>query len=528
MNSGTSKNKSVNKNVNKSVNKSVNKNNNDVNKNVNKNKNGKKSLPSFNVDLGSRKILQIGCGGVGSSMPYLYERHFQYKAGNITIMDKDKARLDKLKGKFPKINFVHQEFTKKNYKQLIGQYLNKGDIFADLAYYIGTNDCLELCHEKGIHFTNAAIEQWLNDNDCNQNTLECETLYRHQHHVREMAKKWGNKGATAVVGNGANPGWVSLAAKIGIKDWIKYLLKKNKNDARVIKAAKAVEAGQFNEAARQLNIQVIHISERDTQISKLPKKVDEFLCTWSCVGLIEEAALPAEMGWGTHENMKEYVKHFKKGPGNEVYMDTIAMNTLVRSYVPGSDVLGMVIPHEEANSLSYFLTVTKGGKAVYRPTVHYAYQLPDVAIASLVEYQAYGMPDMITNERVIKDEIESGADTLGAFLMSPDFGKWWCGSKLTIEESRRLIPHQNATIVQVSPSILAGMIYMIQHPDKAPVFPEDLPEDYVMNGFIKPYLGEWISQPVKWEPEGKTMLPKYKKEKNLVFQKFLVSPPPTR
>jgi homospermidine synthase len=145
--------------------------------------------------------------------------------------------------------------------------------------------------------------------------------------------------------------------------------------------------------------------------------------------------------------------------------------------------------------------------------VHYAYQLPDVAIASLVEYQAEGMPDMITNERVIKDEIESGADTLGAFLMSPDFGKWWCGSKLTIEESRRLIPHQNATIVQVSPSIIAGIVYMIQNPDKSPVFPEDLPEDYVMNSFIKCYLGTWISQSVNWEPSGKTMLPKYKKEK---------------
>jgi homospermidine synthase len=112
--------------------------------------------------------------------------------------------------------------------------------------------------------------------------------------------------------------------------------------------------------------------------------------------------------------------------------------------------------------------------------------------------------------------------------MSSDFGKWWCGSKLTIEESRRLIPHQNATVVQVSPSILAGMIYMIQFPDKSPVFPEDVPEDYLMNNFIKCYLGEWISQPVVWEPTGKTMLPKYKKEKNLVFQKFLVSPPPTK
>jgi homospermidine synthase len=234
------------------------------------------------------------------------------------------------------------------------------------------------------------------------------------------------------------------------------------------------------------------------------------------------------MGWGTHEDMTEYIKHFKSGPGNEVYMDTIAMNTTVKSYVPGSEVLGMVIPHEEANSLSYFLTVNKGGKAVYRPTVHYAYMLPDVAITSLVEYQANGMPEVLKNERVIKDDILSGADTLGCLFMSPKYGKWWTGSKLDIETSRKLIPHQNATVVQVSPSVIGGIIYALQNPDISPVFPEDMDSDYVMNTFIKPYLGEWLSQPVVWEPSTKGLPDKYKKEKNFVFQRFLVSPPVTK
>ena len=510
-------------NSNKNPIKNSNKNKNNVNKYVDPKK------LNFSMDLEDRKILQVGCGGVGSAMPYMYVRHFNFKPGNVIIIDKDLKRLEPLKSKFPMIQFVHQEVNKKNYKDIVNKYLTTGDVFVDLAWYIGTNDLLELCHEKGIHFTNTAIEQWFNaPSDCKAKTLECETLYRHQHYVREMARKWGNKGASAVVGMGANPGWISLAAKTGIRDWVKFLLKKNKSDKRVVAAAKALEKGQFNEAARCLNIQVIHISERDTQISSIPKKVGEFLCTWSPTGLVEESALPAELGWGTHENMTEYVKKFKKGPANEVYLDTIAMNTLVRSYVPGSDVLGMVIPHEEANSLSYYLTVKKNGKAIYRPTVHYAYQLPDVAIASLVEYQANGMPDQLTNERVIKDEIQSGADTLGAFLMSPIYGKWWTGSKLDIETARKLIPGQNATVVQVVPSVVADIFYMIANPDRGPIFPEDLPEEMMMEMFIKPYMGQWLSQPIVWEPTGKTMLEKYRKEKNLVFQKFLVSPPPTK
>lgn len=42
-----------------------------------------------------------------------------------------------------------------------------------------------------------------------------------------------------------------------------------------------------------------------------------------------------------------------------------------------------------------------------------------------------------------------GNDTLGALLMGHDFKSWWTGSNMSIEESRRLVPGQNATTVQV-------------------------------------------------------------------------------
>ena len=507
----------------KASNNNVNKNS---KKNSNKNSNNSNNL-NFSVDIGNKKIFQVGCGGVGSSMPALYVRHFKFSPGNVIICDKDKSRVDALAKQFPTIKFVNLEITKNNYKDIVNKNLTAGDVFVDLAWYISTPDMLELCHEKGIHFTNTAIEQWYGDNDCQLKTKECDTLYRHQHAVRKMGINWGNKGATAVVGHGANPGWVSHAMKIGLQDWVVYLLKKNSGDSDLKKAAAYLEKGEYNKAAQKLNIQVIHISERDTQITKEPKKVGDFLCTWSPTGLIEEGALPAEMGWGTHENMTQYVKKFAKGPGNEVYFpNSMAMNTTVKSYVPGSEVLGMVIPHEEANSISYFLTVTKGGKSVYRPTVHYAYMLPDVAIASLVEYQANGCPDHLKNERVIKDDVISGNDTLGVFFMSPKYGKWWTGSDLSIEQSRKLIPHQNATVVQVSPAVLAGIITMLTKPNLGPIFPEDMRSDEVMR-FIRPYLGLWISKPIDWNPSLKNVPEKYHKVKDLIFQRFLVSPPVT-
>jgi homospermidine synthase len=48
------------------------------------------------------------------------------------------------------------------------------------------------------------------------------------------------------------------------------------------------------------------------------------------------------------------------------------------------------------------------------------------------------------------DEIISGADILGALVMGHPYQSWWCGSDLDIEESRRLVPHKNATTMQVA------------------------------------------------------------------------------
>ena len=42
----------------------------------------------------------------------------------------------------------------------------------------------------------------------------------------------------------------------------------------------------------EVGIRVIHCSERDTQISRSPKKVDEFVGTWCIEGLLEEGTAP--------------------------------------------------------------------------------------------------------------------------------------------------------------------------------------------------------------------------------------------
>ena len=101
--------------------------------------------------------------------------------------------------------------------------------------------------------------------------------------------------------------------------------------------------------------------------------------------------------------------------------------------MPDYCIHGMVVRHGEAFTISDRLTVWENGKAVYRPTVHYAYCPADVAIASLNELRGYDYQLPAKNQRILNDEIISGSDILGALLMGHAYNSWWIGSDLSIE-----------------------------------------------------------------------------------------------
>ena len=147
----------------------------------------------------------------------------------------------------------------------------------------------------------------------------------------------------------------------------------------------------------------------------------------------------------------------------------------------------MVVRHGEAFTISDFLTVWEDGRAVYRPTVHYAYCPCDAAMASLQEMRGYNY-HLQPKLRIMNDEITSGSDILGALLMGHAYNAWWTGSDLSIEESRRLVPHQNATTMQVAISVVAAVLWMIANPRRGVCLPEQLPHDFILK-IARPYLG---------------------------------------
>jgi homospermidine synthase len=130
--------------------------------------------------------------------------------------------------------------------------------------------------------------------------------------------------------------------------------------------------------------------------------------------------------------------------------------------------------------------------------MHYAYCPCDEAIASLNEMRGYNYK-LNANQRIMNDEITGGADILGALLMGHAYNSWWIGSDLTIEESRRLVPHQNATTMQVAISVVAASMWMMENSDQGVKVPDELPHDFIL-GIAKPYMGRWISKSSDWTP----------------------------
>jgi len=446
----------------------------------------------------SGNILIIGYGAVCKCMLPLLFRHINISPADITIIDSDDKTGDLKDWTCQGLRFFQRRVTEKNLEEILAAYLSPGGLLIDLAYNIDCCEIIKWCHDNFVLYINASVEVWdpfivrLSANPYEK------SLYYRQMKIREITKDW-NDSVTCVVDHGANPGLISHFAKQGLIDIANKMIFDGiaKEPERL---EELVKEENFARIAMEIGIKVIHCSERDTQVSKIPKEPDEFVGTWCVEGLIEEGTAPAEMGWGIHE--KEYPGLTfipPSGPKNEVFLAKMGMNTWVRSWIPNQEIVGMAIRHGETYGISDRWTVWKEGRAIYRPSVYYAYVPCDATVASLHELRGrnYELPPKF---RIMNDaEIISGADILGALLMGHPYQSWWTGSILSIEEARTHAPGQNATTLQVSLGVIAAVMWMIENPRRGFCLPDDLPYKYILD-IAKPYLGTFHSGPADWNP----------------------------
>ncbi|MCE8422613.1 MAG: homospermidine synthase [Candidatus Methanoperedens sp.] len=445
------------------------------------------------------KILIIGYGSVSQcTLPILMDR-IAVSPENITIIDfGDKSNA--LKNYTDQgLIYVREKITRENLNQILSKYLDSGGLLIDLGLNIGATDIIKWCHDHRVLYINASVELWDPDERIHMKSAFEKSLYWRQMQLRNFSRDWKDA-PTAVIDHGANPGLISHFVKQALLDIAARIYADKKvspgDEEEIVHLA---ENRDFARLARKLGIKVIHCSERDTQITNRPKDLNEFVGTWSIEGLLDEGTALVEMGWGTHEQKLPPQAIIPPcGPKNQIFLPQMGINTWIRSWIPDEEIVGMMIRHGETFGLSDRLTVWEDGKAVYRPTVNYVYMPCHETLSSLCELRGrnYELQPMI---RILRDEIISGDDTLGALLMGHSYNSWWTGSSLSIDEARSLAPGQNATTLQVAAGIVAAVLWMIENPREGIKLPDDLPHDFVLD-IAKPYLGKFFSTPSDWTP----------------------------
>jgi homospermidine synthase len=448
-----------------------------------------------------KRVLMVGYGAVAQCTLPILLKLIGPDPRNVTVMD----FVDKSKALEPYtaqgLKWVHERVTEQNLGAVLGRHLSAGDLLVDLAWNIDACEIVRWCHEKGVLYVNTSVEVWDPYRDAERKHPTEKTLYWRHMNLRRMMARWRKTGPTAVVEHGANPGLISHWTRRGICDIAERALADGKlKDAEAEQVKHHLAERAFNQLAMRLGIKVIHCSERDTQIADDPKRVDEFVNTWSVEGFYEEGTTTAEMGWGTHEKtLPPLACTHPDGPQNQICLACMGIDTWVRSWVPNWSIIGMVIRHGEAFTISDRLTVRdEEGRTLYRPTVHYAYSPCDAAIVSLHELRGRNYA-LQPKTRIMGDEITEGRDILGALLMGHTYTSWWTGSDLSIEEARRLVPHQNATTLQVAVSVVAAAHWMIENPSCGLLVPDDLPHEYILK-IADPWLGRKISVQSDWTP----------------------------
>jgi homospermidine synthase len=436
------------------------------------------------------RLIIIGFGSIGQGTLPLILRHIGgLTPDRITIVTADDR--GRAEAAHYGIRFIRQALTKENYKHVLDPLVGRGDFVLNVSVDVSSVAMVKFCWEKGALYLDTVVEPWAGGYTDDSIPIARRTNYALREEMIALRRDPTPK-PTAVTTHGANPGLV--------QHFVKKALLNIAADTNVDPGSPK-SRDDWAALARKLGIKVIHIAERDTQVATVPKRVGEFVNTWSVEGFVGEGSQPAELGWGSHErNFPRDGRKHDFGCGSAIYLMQPGAATRVRTWTPKAGHFhGFLITHGESITMSDWYSVKEGDQVVYRPTVHYAYHPCDSAVMSIHELAGRNWRVQEEQRILMNDIAPGGIDELGVLLAGHRKNAYWYGSQLSIEEARRLAPHNNATSLQVCVACLSGMIWAIENPNRGLVEPDEL--DYERNLEIcMPYLGTVVGEYTEWNP----------------------------
>jgi homospermidine synthase len=437
-------------------------------------------------------IVMIGFGSIGRGTLPLIERHITFDRSKFVVIapdDSDRNLLDERK-----LRFMHLAITKENYRDVLKPLLTAGPgrgMIVNLSVETSSVELMDFCKDIDAFYIDTVVEPWPGLYTDAKLSVSQRSNYALRESLLALRRRRPG-GVTAVSCCGANPGMVSWMVKQALLDIAR--------DTELPHAEPQTRE-DWGKLAQRLGVKGIHIAERDTQRARDPKPMGKFVNTWSVEGFVSEGLQPAELGWGTHE--KELPANGRRhdfGCEAAIYLLQPGAGTRVRSWTPTPKAQhGFLVTHNESISIADYLTLRENGKVVYRPTCHYAYRPCDDAVLSLHEMAGAAWTQQETWQILSEHDIVDGIDELGVLVYGHAKNAYWFGSQLSIEETRKIAPYQNATGLQVTSAVLAGIVWMLENPDRGIVEADEMDFRRCLS-VQRPYLGPVIGQYTDWTP----------------------------
>lgn len=437
-------------------------------------------------------IVMLGFGSIGRGTLPLLERHIAFDPARFVVIapdDGDRALLDE-RG----LRFMHLAITKDNYRAVLTPLLTAGPgraLVVNLSVDTSSVALMEFARDLDAFYIDTVVEPWPGLYTNRELSVSRRSNYALRETLLDLRRRKPG-GITAVSCCGANPGMVSWFVKQALLDVARDLgLDVDEPRTREDWARLMQRAG----------VKGIHIAERDTQRAREPKPRGVFVNTWSVEGFVSEGLQPAELGWGTHEKeMPPGSARHDFGCEAAIYLTRPGAGTRVRSWTPTAEAQhGFLVTHNESISIADFFTLRQNGTVVYRPTCHYAYHPCDDAVLSLHEMAGAQWKQQPDWKILDENEIVDGIDELGVLLYGHANNAYWYGSQLSVEETRRLAPYQNATGLQVTSAVLAGVVWMLENPQRGITEADEMDFHRCLE-IQRPYLGPVIGRYTDWTP----------------------------
>jgi len=458
------------------------------------------------------RIVQFGFGAVGKSFYEKIAKEIKFDENKYFVITMDKFEFDayiNLGGMVS--NFIEKEVTRDNFAEVFGEYLDSGDLLIDFADTVGTKDICEWCANRNIMYINTGEADWPDHWYCIFEENQAKRAIKEKHEKSADTNQY-----PIVLQHGNNPGLVSHFVKAGIEYIVYSQFKKDK------RLKELVSYGKFNEAAKILGIRMIHVNDIDLQEVKDDYSDNILFSTWCTDSFWFEMLSEATVNIGTHEQIDfEKECNFVDSERGFLEFKKLAADKKCRTYYPGGEFEGYLVPHEETITIAKNLEVVENGEVAYRPTVMFVYS-PCVYATNYFNHAKvndYPEPDpskpldcendngrtiirgyVYPNnfEIVYQEKIAAGTEYVGVLIMGDNFEPVWVGNRVEtsfLYKNKKDSYWQTPTITPVAMSALAAVCWMLKNKDKGGIyFPDDIPDYKSIIKMAEKYISKTIYQ----------------------------------